>query len=155
MAIQKSIASTLAQAMRWIACLGLLSALALPGAALAHSNEYLATIKGDHGGMLRMADMYHFELMVKDGEARVWVTDHGDTAQSTREAEGSLRFVSGTRSMTVKLKPDGANELVGKDARIRAMDGSKVILTVTMKGQQPVQARYALGDMKAGGTGKH
>lgn len=155
MNIQEMTANTYGTARRWLACLGLLSALGMADAALAHSNEYLATIKGDHGGMLRMADMYHFELMVKDGEVRVWVTDHGGTAQATQAADGSLRLLSGTGSMTVKLKPEGANELVGRDSRIRAAAGTRIILTVAMKGQTPVQVRYALNDLKAGDTGKH
>src|SRR3569832_2285932 len=113
MNIQKTIANTFASARRWIACLWLLSALGLPTAALAHSNEYLATIKGDHGGLLRMAELYHFELVVKDGEAQVWVTDHGDTPQSTQGASASLRFIAGTQAMTVKLNPFGAFVLAG------------------------------------------
>jgi hypothetical protein len=129
--------------------------LGLPVGALAHSNESLATLKGDHGGMLRMAEMYHFELMVKEGEARVWVTDHGDMAQSTLGANGNLRFIAGNGATTVKLTPVGTNELVAKDARIKPVAGTRIILNVSMKGQPSVQARYALGDMKEGGTGKH
>lgn len=140
---------------RGLGYLSLLSVLGLPVAALAHSNEYLATLKGGHGGMLRMAEMYHFELVVKEGEARVWVTDHSDVAQSTLGANGNLRFIAGNGTVAVKLTPAGGNELVAKDARIRPVAGTRTILTVSMKGQPLVQARYALGDMKAGGTGKH
>ena len=153
MNIQRTIVNTFASARRWIACLGLLSALGLPTAALAHSNEYLATIKGDHGGLLRMAEMYHFELVVKDGEAQVWVTDHGDTPQSTQGASASLRFIAGTQAMTVKLNPAGANELVGKDSRIRLVAGTRILLTLNMKGQKPLQIRYLLRDMKADHAG--
>jgi len=147
--IQEMIANTFASAMRWMACLRLLSALGLPTAALAHSNEYLATIKGDHGGLLRMAEMYHFELMVKNGEVQAWVTDHGDTPQSTQGADASLRVITGTQAMTVKLNPAGANELVGKDSRIRPAAGTRIILSVTMKGQKPLQVRYVLSDSNA------
>src|SRR3569832_1079881 len=155
MNIQKTIANTFASARRWIACLWLLSALGLPTAALAHSNEYLATIKGDHGGLLRMAEMYHFELVVKDGEAQVWVTDHGDTPQSTQGASASLRFIAGTQAMTVKLNPSGANELAGKDSRIRLAAGTRILLTVTMKGQKPKQKQKQQNDKKTKHTGKH
>ncbi|WP_296892495.1 hypothetical protein [Thiobacillus sp.] len=155
MNIQKTIANTFTSAMRWIACLGLLSALGLPTAALAHSNEYLATIKGDHGGLLRMVEMYHFELVVKEGEVQVWATDHGDVPQSTQGANASLRFIAGTQTLTVKLNPAGTNELVGKDSRIRLAASTKIVLTVTMKGQKPLQVRYLLGDSKADHAGKH
>ena len=61
--------SHLAYAAQRLAGIFLMALLSLPTLSWAHSNEYLATIKGAHGGMLRMAEMYHFELVVKDGEA--------------------------------------------------------------------------------------
>lgn len=122
----------------------LMALLSLSAPAWAHSNEYLATMKGAHGGMLRMAEMYHFELVVKNGEARVWVTDHGDVPQSTKGAAGSLRFVNGSNVFSVRMSPTGSNELVVKDAKIKLHGGTKLVLTVTMKGEPPLQTRFAL-----------
>lgn len=155
MDLPNKITHVITRVTRELGYLSLLSVLGLPVAALAHSNEYLATLKGGHGGMLRMAEMYHFELVVKEGEARVWVTDHGDMAQSTLGANGNLRFIAVNGAIVVKLTPAGSNELVAKDARIKPVAGTRIILNVSMKGQPTVQARYALGDMKEGGTGKH
>ena len=42
-----------------------------PGAALAHSEEDMAKMVGDHGGSVRAAGNYHVELVVKDGQVRV------------------------------------------------------------------------------------
>lgn len=155
MDITNKLAHSITRVMRGLGYLSLLSVLGLPVGAWAHSNEYLATLKGSHGGMLRMAEMYHFELVVKEGEARVWVTDHGDMAQSTLGANGNLRFIAGNGAITVKLTSAGTNELVAKDARIKPVAGTRIILNISMKGQPPVQARYALGDMKESGPGKH
>ena len=155
MDILSKITHAITRVMRGLGYLSLLSGLGLPLVAWAHSNEYLATVKGSHGGMLRMAEMYHFELVVKAGEARVWVTDHSDVAQSTLGANGNLRIIAANGAFAVKLTPAGGNELVAKDARIKPVVGTRIILSISMKGQQPVQARYALGDMKEGGTGKH
>jgi hypothetical protein len=65
----------------------------LPSTVLAHSNEYLETITGAHGGKLRMAEQYHFEMVLTNGELRVWVTDHGDNPQSTVGATGNVKLV--------------------------------------------------------------
>lgn len=119
-------------------------ALILPFTAGAHSNEHLSAMKGTHGGMLRMADMYHFELVVKNGEARVWVTDHGEVPQSTKGAVGILRLIDGNDAFTLYMAPTGSNELMIKDARIKAQPGTRLVLTVTMKGESPLQTRFAV-----------
>ncbi|MCD6707874.1 MAG: hypothetical protein LT080_15675 [Thiobacillus sp.] len=122
----------------------LMALLGLPIVAWAHSNEHLATMKGAHGGMLRMAEMYHFELVVKDGEAHVWVTDHGDTPQSTKGAVGTLRFINGNDAFSLYMAPTGSNQLVIKDARIKPHKGTRLVLTVSMRGEAPLQTRFAL-----------
>lgn len=122
----------------------LVALLSLPTQTWAHSNEYLATIKGEHGGMLRMAEMYHFELAMKDGEARIWVTDHGDVPQPTKGAVGTLRFITQNGGFSVNLTPSGSNELSIKDARIKSLKGTRMVLTVTMNGEKPLQTRFSL-----------
>ena len=129
---------------RFIGAATLLAALLAPCAAVAHSNEYLATIKGAHGGMLRMAEMYHFELVLSRGGAHIWVTDHGDVPQATQGAGGSLRLLSNGGAFNVVLVPAGHNELVGKDARIQLLPGLRGILTVTMKNEMPLQTRFVV-----------
>ena len=62
---------------------------------------------------------------------------------ATQAADGSLRLLSGTGSMTVKLKPEGANELVGRDSRIRAAAGTRIILTVDCGIRSPNEAAHA------------
>lgn len=134
----------LASAARRLVGMFLMALFTLPILAWAHSNEHLATLKGAHGGMLRMAEMYHFELAVKDGEARVWVTDHGDAPQSTKGAVGTLRFINGNDAFSVYMAPTGSNELVVKDARIKPQKSARLVLTVSMNGESPLQARFAM-----------
>jgi len=129
---------------QWLANLCMLVILSLPLLAIAHTNEYLSTIKGAHGGMLRMSEMYHFELAIKDGEARVWVTDHGDKPQSTKEAVGTLRVISGNDAFLVRLAPTGRNELLIKDARITARKETRLLLSVRMKGEQFLSTRFSM-----------
>lgn len=136
--------SHLAYAARPLVGIFLIALFSLPTLARAHSNEYLATVKGAHGGMLRMVEMYHFELVMKDGEAHVWVTDHGDTPQSTKGAVGILRVISGNDAFSVYMAPTGNNELLIKDARIKPRKGTKLVLVITMNDEAPLQTRFSL-----------
>ncbi|OZA28021.1 MAG: hypothetical protein B7X91_06610 [Hydrogenophilales bacterium 17-64-11] len=138
--------SHLAYAAHRLAGIFLMALLSLPVLAWAHSNDYLATIKGAHGGMVRMAEMYHFELAVKGGEARVWVTDHGDAPQPTTGAKATLRLIDRNGTVSVNLTPAASNELAAKDARIKPGKGTKMVLTVTMQGERPLQTRFSLDE---------
>lgn len=120
-----------------------LAAAAWTPMAMAHSNEYLATITGPHGGEVRMAEQYHFEMALANGEVRMWVTDHGDNPQSTAGASGNVKFVTEAGILSVNLSPSGANGLVGKHEKIRAGAAMKAVATVKMKGGGPLQTRFA------------
>lgn len=56
-------------------------ALSLP--SWGHSDDYLDTLATPHGGQLRMAGPYHLELVTKDKELVIYVTDHGDNPIKT------------------------------------------------------------------------
>lgn len=117
--------------------------LTLPSVTLAHSNEYLETITGPHGGKLRMAEQYHFEMVLTDGEVRVWVTDHSDTPQATEGATGNVKLITDTGIVAINLVPAGSNLLLGKSPEVRAKAPAKIIAMIRMKGQPPLQARFA------------
>lgn len=114
-----------------------------PQTAVSHSNEYLATIAGSHGGMLRMSGPYHFELVVDGGEATVWVTDHSDNPRSTDGAQGQLMVMKGGQRFLVTLSPAGENSLKGSDPRLTEEEGLRAVLTISMVGQGPAQVRFA------------
>jgi len=81
--------------------LGAVLALAQPVGA--HTDDYLDTIATPHGGQLRMAGPYHLELVAKDKELILYVTDHGDNPIRTdagwaRQPYSSARPRPGPRS---------------------------------------------------------
>jgi len=57
-----------------------------------------------------------------------------------------LRLIDGSSSVSVNLKPAAANELAVKDARIKPGKGTKMVLTVTMQGERPLQTRFSLDE---------
>lgn len=116
--------------------------------ALAHDDATLDAMKSANGGQLRMAGIYHFELLVaKDAKADqdkpvlVYVTDHAGKKIATAGATGTATLLAGKQKASVTLKPDGDNRLKGV-ARYAATPDLKVVLAITLSGQPPEQARF-------------
>ncbi len=122
----------------------LMSGLLLaPLVAQAHTDEILDAMGGTHGGMLRMSGPYHLELVVDEGSVTVWVMDHGNAPQATAGARGQLLLLQDGERIIVELEPQGESELRGSDARIVATQAPRAVLTLSMRGQPPLQLRYA------------
>jgi hypothetical protein len=116
--------------------------------ALAHSDEVLDAQKAPNGGQLRMAGIYHFELIVakdskeaKDNPVVVYVTDHAGTKVPTVGAGGTATILAGKQKASVKLVPDGDNRLKGVGTYASTPD-MKVVVSVTMAGKAAEQARF-------------
>ncbi len=147
---------------------GALAGLLAGGAAYAHSNEYLDTQSAPHGGQLRMAGVYHFELVVgKEGKlvrskpVVVYVTDHAGTSVSTAGASGTATVLAGKTKTTVKLVSDGGNALKGSGSFASTPD-MKVVVFVALAGKSAEQARFtsmaskaAVEDAEHSGHGGH
>lgn len=127
--------------MKLLPTLLMAAALTITGQALAHSDEYLDSIATPHGGQMRMAGMYHFELVVEPGTLTVYLTDHADHPVASAGASGSATVLVGKNRSTIALAPAGDNRLGGKGEF--TMDPSmRVVLSITLPGQAPEQARF-------------
>lgn len=118
-----------------------LLALALSLAAWAHTDEYLDTVKTPHGGQLRMAGALHYELVVSPNAITVYVTDHADNKQVTKGAAGTATVLSGRTKASLKLEPAGDNLMKGT-GKFDLDPDMKVVVSITMAGKQPEQARF-------------
>ncbi|HYM89066.1 MAG TPA: hypothetical protein VES92_08095 [Nitrospiraceae bacterium] len=81
----------------------------------AHTDEQLDTISSPHGGQVRAAGPYHLELVVKDRELVLYVTDHANNEITTIGGEGKANIQhdkSGSK-IAVKLEPSQNNMLKG------------------------------------------
>ncbi|CBL43624.1 Hypothetical protein precursor [gamma proteobacterium HdN1] len=117
------------------------SALLSAGLAYAHSNEYLATITGPHGGMVRMVGPSHFELVVTPAALQVYVTDHGDNARSVEGATGSVMMLSGKSKQQIELQPKGGNLMEGAGS-FSADQTFKAVVKIHLAGQQVGQVMF-------------
>jgi len=96
---------------------------------------------GPNGGQVRDAGKYHLELVVKDTALTVYVIGNKDAKVATKGATGAATVLAGKTTSSVKLEPRGENALAGSGA-FQPVPDMKVVVSVTLQGQPPVQARF-------------
>lgn len=135
--MKKTLASTL-----------LASLLMSASAAFAHDDATLDATAAPHGGQLRMAGIYHFELVLaqdsktaKDNPVVVYLTDHAGTKIASAGATGTATLLGAAGKATATLQPDGDNRLKGV-ANYASTPDTKVVLSITLPGKAPEQARF-------------
>lgn len=81
----------------------------------AHTDEQLDTMASPHGGQVRAAGPYHLELVAKDGELVLHVTDHIGQAINIDGGEGKANIQQGKAGskITIKLEPSEHHTLTG------------------------------------------
>ncbi len=116
-------------------------ALSLP--SWGHSDDYLDTLATPHGGQLRMAGPYHLELVTKDKELVIYVTDHGDNPIKTEGGTGkaTLQLGKGKAGATVRLEPDGEKQMNGV-GEMTLKPGSVVVVFIKLADEKAQSARF-------------
>ncbi|MEF8714615.1 MAG: hypothetical protein V5B39_13845 [Accumulibacter sp.] len=114
----------------------------------AHDDAALDKVKGTHGGQLRMAGSYHFELVVvsdnkegKDKPVAVYLTDHGDQKVSAAGTTGTATLLASKARSTVALTPAGDNKLAGV-GQYASDPQMKVVVSVSFPDGKTLQARF-------------
>jgi hypothetical protein len=116
-------------------------AVSLP--AGAHTEEYFDSIDAPHGGQMRMAGPYHLELVAKEKEIVLYVTDHSDRKISTERGVGKAAFQvgKGKPKTSIKLEPAGDNTLKGT-GDFSITPETVVIVFLKLPDQQAQSARF-------------
>ena len=96
---------------------------------------------GPNGGQVKDAGKYHLELVVKDTALMVYVAGSKDAKVATKGAIGTATVLVGKTTLSVKLEPGGENALAGSGS-FRPAPDMKVVVSVTLPGQPPLQARF-------------
>lgn len=119
----------------------LLCSAVLATPVFAHSDEYLDTVPGKHGGQLRMAGPWHFELVLDkqaDGSkampVTLYLTDHGDQPIATQGAVSKVTIISQNKPVQVTLTAKAPNLLVG-EAVYKAEPELKAVVQLTLNGE--------------------
>ncbi|HMS86111.1 MAG TPA: hypothetical protein PKD12_20925 [Nitrospira sp.] len=95
----------------FVLCITLLAS----GHVGAHSAKHAEPVKSLHGGQSLAAGPYHLELVAKDGDLLLYVTDHSDKPIPTEGAKAKATIQQGFENATtqVELIPTGENQLKG------------------------------------------
>lgn len=109
--------------------------------AVAHTDEYLDTIAGKHGGQLRMAGPFHFEMVVTPATLQIHVTDHANTAIPVKGATGSATVINGKNKQQITLNESGENLLEGA-GRFVPSEPTKAVVKIQLPGQEAQQVLF-------------
>ncbi len=116
--------------------------------ALAHDDATLDKMAAPHGGQIRMAGAWHFELVVvknskeaRDNPVLVYLTDHGDKKQPSQGYKGTVTLLSPQGKAVATLVPDGENRLRGS-ASYASNPDLKAVVSITAPDGRTEQARF-------------
>jgi hypothetical protein len=133
--------------------------LAVPLIALqpvwAHTDASLDAMPSPHGGQVRAAGPYHLELIAKDGELVLHVTDHAWKEIHTDGGEGKATIQQGKAGskITVKLEPSQQNRLTG-NGEFQVNPETVIVVFVKLPEQEAYGAKFTPLKPKSVGAGK-
>ena len=109
----------------------------------AHTDESLDAMSSPHGGQVRAAGPYHLELVAKDGELVLHVTDHGWQEIHTDGGEGKANIQQDKAGgkMTVKLEPSQQNMFMG-NGEFHLTPETVIVVFVKLPEQDAYGARF-------------
>ena len=109
----------------------------------AHTDASLDAMPSPHGGQVRAAGPYHLELVAKDGELVLHVTDHAWQAMKTDGGEGKVTIQQGKSGskITVKLEPSQQNMLTG-NGEFQVTPETVIVVFVKLPEQDAYGARF-------------
>jgi hypothetical protein len=112
-------------------------------AALPLSAPLAHEAKGPNGGAVKDAGPYHMELVVKGADLSVFLTDSKDSPVDLAGAAGNAIVLADKKQQSVALHL-GGNGLHGH-GDFRPAKDLQVVVSVTLPGSKPVQAKFTPG----------
>ena len=109
----------------------------------AHTDESLDAMPSPHGGQVRAAGPYHLELIAKDGELVLHVTDHAWKEIHTDGGEGKANIQQDKAGgkITVKLEPSQQNRFTG-NGEFHVTPETVIVVFVKLPEQDVYGARF-------------
>ena len=101
------------------------------------------THEGKHGGRVVESGHHHLEIVTKDGALEVYVMGEDGKPEDVKDAKANAVVLSEGKKEDVTLTADAENALKGSGS-FKAAKGTTVVITLTMPGHKPEQARIKL-----------
>lgn len=116
----------------------LLASLTLiPLAARAHEPR-----RGPNGGQKVDMGTNHAELVAEGNTLRLFLFDGADRALPAAGATAQAVVLAGGRQATIALTPTTGTNVMAGTGDFLAARGMRAVVTLTLPGQRPVQARF-------------
>jgi hypothetical protein len=121
----------------------------------AHTDASLDAMPSPHGGQVRAAGPYHLELLAKDGELVLHVTDHEWQEIKTEGGEGkaNIQQAKTGRKVTVTLEPSQQNMFTG-GGEFQVTKDTVIVVFVKLAGQDAYGAKFTPLKPKSSRAGK-
>ena len=97
--------------------------------------------RGPNGGQKVDIGTNHAELLAAGNTLRLFLFDSADRPIPAAGATAQAVILAGGRQVTVALTPSGDNVLAGT-GDFTAARGMRAVVTLTLPGQRPAQARF-------------
>lgn len=107
----------------------------------SHTDEYFDSVDAPHGGQMRMAGPYHLEIVAKDKEIVLYVTDHANTKISIDGGVSKAILQTGKIKTTVTLEPACDNMLKGTGDFLVTPE-TKIVVFIRLPEQEAQAARF-------------
>jgi hypothetical protein len=117
------------------------SILVVSPPAWAHTDEFFESVEAPHGGQLRMTGPFHIELVAKEGELTIYVTDHADNNIGVDGGLAKATIETGSSRIPVHLHPVGGNMLKGSGT-FPLTPETVVIVFLKLPNQEGYAARF-------------
>ena len=98
---------------------------------------------GKHGGKIVESGHHHVEVVAKDGVLEVYVNGEDGQPEIIKDAKATAAVLSEGKKEDLTLIADPTNVLKGAGA-FKATKGTIIVVTLTMPGHDPEQARIKL-----------
>jgi len=121
----------------WSVLVALVIAVSPVGAEERHDHG------ANHGGIVVESGHHHLEITVVDGRIDLYVKGEDGQPEDVKHATAKATVLSERKKEDIVLSPEASNMLSGMGA-FKAVKGTTVVITLTMPGHAPEQARVRL-----------
>lgn len=103
--------------------------------ARAHDDATLDRMPSPHGGQVRMAGPFHFELVIEPERLVLHVMDHANQSVSAADGRATAKITTSAGTETIELLPI-ADSTLGAEATVEPLAGAELDITVSLPGQR-------------------
>lgn len=119
--------------------LGAMALLSLTSALAGEGHQHAAK----RGGVVVESGHHHLEVVAKDGTIEIYVSGEDGAPETVADAKATVAILSGGKKVDVGLTPDPSGALKGA-GDFKVAKGTTIVVTLTMPGHSPEQARVKL-----------